>query len=148
MEHSSKNFTREELERILSEFKGVVDRLIVSHYQIEKNFFKKLKDSIHKMFSREHHKMLEADETALSENERIIVKMNMLLDNAKRWSDDDIVKAKEAYKELIEFYDSLDEARKKAYFGPVNELYQMIRSKERTPAPEPESLANHPGPVQ
>ena len=131
MEHSSRTFSRQELEHILSEFKKLVDELIVSHYQNEKSFFKKLGHSFSRIFSRKHNTMLDSDEKILSENERVIVKMNMLLDNAKRWSNSDVGKAKEAYTELMEIYDTLSESRKKAYFPPVNELYQMIRIKER-----------------
>lgn len=127
VEHSSKPFQREELDRILDEFKEVVEALIGSHYRKEKSFIKKLKDSLHKLFSRKHETMLEIDESVLSENERVIVKMNMLLDNSKRWSEKDTVKSKQAYKELLGLYNSLDPGRKKAYFKPVNELFRMIK---------------------
>jgi hypothetical protein len=131
IEHTSKTYTREELERILENFRLVVDGLIVSHYQQERSFFKKLKDNIHKMFSRKHKKLLEPDESVLSESERVIVKMNMLLDNAKRWSDSNLERAMEAYQELISIYDTLDDAKKKAYYKPVQELYNMLNSKQK-----------------
>jgi len=131
IEHTSKAFPREDLEKILVEFRGLVDELIVSHYQKEKSFMKKFRDSVHNLFSHQHKTMLEIDESVLSEKERLIVKMNMLLDNAKRWSDNDLEKAKEAYKELLDLYNSLDDTRKEAYFKPVQELYNMIKSKEK-----------------
>ena len=130
VEHSDKTFTREELEQLLKEFNNVVDQLIVSHYQKEKSFGKKFKDWVHKIFSTKHKDMLNVDESVLSENERIIVKMNMLLDNSKRWSGKNIEKAKEAYKELMHLYESLGEERQKIYYPPIQELYQMIRSKD------------------
>jgi ElaB/YqjD/DUF883 family membrane-anchored ribosome-binding protein len=130
VEHSDKTFTREELEQLLKEFNHVVDQLIVSHYQKEKSFGKKFKDWVHKIFSSKHKDMLDVDESVLSENERVIVKMNMLLDNSKRWSGKDIEKAKEAYKELMHLYESLNEERQKIYYQPIQELYQMIRSKD------------------
>jgi hypothetical protein len=130
IEHTSKTYTREELEKILKDFREVVDGLIVSHYQQERSFFRKLKDNVHKMFSRKHRKLLEPDESVLSENERIIVKMNMLLDNARRWSDSNIEKAMEAYQELLAIYNNLDESKKKAYYRPVQELYIMLNNKK------------------
>lgn len=129
IEHTSKAFSRDELETVLDEFKVVVDELVGSHYEKEKSAFKKFKDKIHHMFSRKHHKLLEMDESVLSGTERVIVKMNMLLDNAKRWSDKDVGRAKETYKELIDLYDSLDQARKEAYYKPMQELFNMIKSK-------------------
>ncbi len=131
IEHTSKAFQREELEKIINEFESIINDLIVSHYEKEKSFLKKLRDSIHKIFSRKHKTLLDIDDSVLSENERVIVKMNMLLDNAKRLTDKDMVRAKEAYKELINLYDSLDDTRKKAYFKPVQELYNMIKTKEK-----------------
>ena len=131
IEHSSKAFSKEELEKIIAEFRELVDALIVSHYQKEKSFFKKLRDSLHKHVSRKHHTLLDSDDSVLSNTERIIVKMNMLLDNSKRWADKDIEKAKSAYKELIELYNSLEEGRKEAYYKPVQELYSIIKSKDR-----------------
>lgn len=130
IEHSSKPFPRDDLENLLIDFNEIVEELIISHYVKNKSFMNKLRDSIHELFSKEHNTMLEVNESVLSENERIIVKMNMLLDNSKRWSDKDIKKSKEAYKELLELYNSLDEDRKKAYFKPVQELYNMIKSAE------------------
>jgi hypothetical protein len=131
IEHTSKTYTREELERILEDFRLVVDGLIVSHYQQERSFFKKLKDNIHKMFSRKHKKLLEQDDSVLSESERVIVKMNMLLDNARRLSDSNLEKAMEAYQELISIYDTLGDAKKKVYYKPVQELYNMLNSKQK-----------------
>ncbi|RLG29933.1 hypothetical protein DRN98_07870 [Methanosarcinales archaeon] len=131
IEHTSKAFPREELERILVEFEGVVDDLIVSHYEKEKSFWKKLKDKVHHFFSQKHKGMLDIDESVLSENERVIVKMNMLLDNSKRLLNKDLGKAKEAYQELLELYNSLSEDRKKAYYKPVQELYNMIKTKQQ-----------------
>lgn len=131
IEHTSKTFTREELVKILDDFRGVVDGLIVSHYQQERSLMKKLRDNIHKALSGKHKTILEADETVLREEERSVVKMNMLLDDAKRLSDADIEKAKEAYKELIQIYNSLDMAKKKAYYEPVQQLYGMIKVKEK-----------------
>jgi hypothetical protein len=132
IEHTSKTFTREELEEILKDFELVVDGLIVSHYQQKKSFFTKIKDSFHKAFSKKHKKLLESDEEALLENERTVVKMNMLLDNSKRWSDMDLDRAKEAYQELIELYNSLDAKKKKAYYEPVQALYGIITNKENS----------------
>ncbi|MBU1198597.1 MAG: hypothetical protein KKF46_00125 [Nanoarchaeota archaeon] len=129
VEHDSASLERKELEKLLVDFKQIVEELIVTHYQQDSSFLKKLKDSIHKLFSREHTKLLELDNSVLSENERTIVKMNMLLDNSKRWANTDISKAKKAYKELISLYDSLDDGKKKVFFGPVNELYQIIQNK-------------------
>jgi len=130
IEHTSKDFTREELEEILKDFEGVVDGLIVSHYQRDKSFFRRIKDWIHKTFSRKHKKLLDTDVTALDENQRNMVKMNMLLDNAKRWSEIDLGKAKGAYQELMEIYNALDIKKKKAYYEPVQALYNIISSKE------------------
>ncbi len=132
IEHTSKTFTREELEEILKDFEQVVDGLIVSHYQQDKSFFKRIKDSIQKFFSSKHKKILEPGDEVLSENERGVVKMNMLLDNSKRWSELDLEKAKEAYQELIELYNSLDVKKKKAYYEPVQALYHIITNKENS----------------
>jgi hypothetical protein len=129
VEHSSRTFTREELEQILRNFKDVVDGLIVSHYQQEGSFLKKLKDKIQRAFSNKHKKLLEVDASVLTENERMIVKMNMLLDNTKRLCSQDMEKAKENYSELISLYNSLDEPKKKAYFKPVQELYFMLKNR-------------------
>jgi hypothetical protein len=129
IEHLSRSFSKPELEALLNDFKAVVDALIVFHYD-KKSFFKKLRDSLHRSVSDEHKNVFETDEAALSENERAIVKMNMLLDNAKRWSDKDITRAKQAYKELLEIYDQLEPERKKSYYEPINELFVMIKHKE------------------
>ncbi len=129
VEHSDKAFTREELEKLLSDFRGVVDELIVSHYQQEKSVFKKMKDHVHRLFSSKHKTLLEVDPSVLSEDERVIVKMNMLLDNTKRLSNKDIKQAKDNYKELTALYNSLSEARKKVFFKPVQELYELIKNK-------------------
>lgn len=130
IEHTSKTFTREELEKILKDFQGVVDGLIVSHYQQNKSPFKKIKDWIHKAFSKKHKKVLEAEEGVLVENERSVVKMNMLLDNAKRWVELDLEKAKDAYQELINLYETLDVKKRKAYYEPVQQLYHLINNRE------------------
>jgi hypothetical protein len=132
IEHTSKSFTREELESILNDFQGVVDGLIISHYQQKKSFFRKLRDSFAKSFSRKHKKLLAPDEEVLSENERSVVKMNMLLDNARRLSELDLEKAKQTYQELMELYNTLDMAKKKAYYEPVQALYQIIQNKENS----------------
>ena len=132
IEHTSKSFTREELEEILKDFEGVVEELIVSHYQQDRSFFKKIKDWLHKTFSKKHKKLLDTYETVLVENERTLVKMNMLLDNAKRWSEIDLGKAKEAYQELMEIYNTLDMKKKKAYYEPVQALYRIITNKENS----------------
>ncbi len=131
IEHSSRSFSREELEQLLVEFKEIVDALIVSHYEKDRSFLRKIKDSLHKTFSRKHHKMLQPDDSVLSEHERTIVKMNILLDNAKRWIDSNPEKAKKTYKELMEIYESLDDPKKEAYFPPINELYKMIQAKDK-----------------
>ncbi len=81
------------------------------------------------LYRRKHKKLLEVDESVLSENERMIVKMNMLLDNTKRWCDSDLEKAMQSYTELMSLYDSLNNERKKAYYKPVHELYTMLRAK-------------------
>lgn len=130
IEHSDKDFSREELEQLLVEFKDIVDAMIVSHYEQDKSFFKRLKDSIHKVFSKEHRKILQPDDSVLSEHERVIVKMNMLLDNAKRMLDSNLDKSKKDYSELLGIYETLDEPKKKAYFSPINELYQMIQTRD------------------
>jgi hypothetical protein len=132
IEHTSQSFTREELEEILKDFEGVVEGLIVSHYQQDKSFFRKIKDWFHKTFSGKHKKLLDTDETVLVEHERTMVKMNMLLDNAKRWSEIDMGKAKEAYQELMEIYNALDMKKKKAYYEPVQSLYAIITNKENS----------------
>jgi len=129
IEHLSRSFSKPELEILLNDFKGIVDALIVFHYD-KKSFFKKLRDALHRSVSEDHKNVFENDEAVLSENERAIVKMNVLLDNAKRWSDKDIEKAKQAYKELLEIYDQLDPERKKSYYEPVNELFALIKHKE------------------
>ncbi|MBN2459027.1 hypothetical protein JXB28_01980 [Candidatus Woesearchaeota archaeon] len=130
IEHTNKEFTREELEQLLLEFKDIVDALIVSHYEQEKSLLKRMKHSFHKMFSKEHRKMLQPDDSVLSEHERIIVKMNMLLDNAKRMLDTNLDKSKKDYQELLTIYETLDEPKKKAYFSPINELYNMIKARD------------------
>lgn len=132
IEHTSKDFTREELEKILKDFEEVVDGLIVSHYQQDKSFFRKIKDWIHKIFSGKHKKLLEVDESVLAENQTNLVKMNMLLDNAKRWSEADPEKAKEAYQEIMAIYNTLDAKKKKAYYQPVQELYRIITATDNT----------------
>lgn len=130
IEHTNKNFTREELEALLLEFKEIVDAMIVSHYEQEKSLFKKLKHSIHNLFSKKHKTMLQPDDSILSEHERTIVKMNMLLDNAKRMLDTNLEKSKKDYQELLSIYETLDDVKKKAYFPPINELYHMIKARD------------------
>ena len=133
IEHTSKDFSKDELAKILDDFRGVVDGLIVSHYQQERSAFKKIRDNVHKMFSRKHRKLLEAEDSALVENERSVVKMNMLIDDARRLAETNVAKAKEAYKELIIIYNSLDPSKKKAYYDPVQQLYNIIKARENTP---------------
>jgi hypothetical protein len=133
IEHMSKDFTKEELAEILNDFRDVVDGLIVSHYQQERSFFKRFKDSLHKIFSSQHKKILEAEEVVLVEDERSIVKMNMLLDDAKRALDVNLEKAKELYKELINIYNALPMHKKKAYYTPVQDLYTMIKNRDNKP---------------
>jgi hypothetical protein len=127
MEHVSREFTRKELESILADFKSVVDEMIVVHYE-KKHFFHKIRDALHGSVSQKHKHLLE-DPSLLAEHERHIVKMNILLDNARRWVENDPEAAKKAYKELLGVYENLDEDKKKAYYQPVTELYNMIRAK-------------------
>jgi len=127
IEHLSREFSKQELQQMLSDFKELVDMMIVSHYE-KHSFFKRLRDWLAKPFSRQHKEVFD-DAAMLSENERLIVKMNMLLDNAKRISDTDLAKAKDIYKELIQIYDSLDPDRKLRYYKPVNELYSLLKNK-------------------
>ncbi len=129
IEHLTRSFSKQELEALLNDFKGVVDALIVFHYE-KKSFLSKVKDALHKSVSDEHNKVFETGEATLSENERAVVKMNMLLDNARRWSDNDLVRAKQAYKELLEIYEQLEPERKKSYYEPINELFSIIKHKE------------------
>ncbi len=130
MEHSSHAFNKDELQGFLLDFKALVDDLIGSHYQKEKSFFRKFGDSVHRFFSRKHKKLLEIDESVLSGEERQVVRMNMLLDNAKRWCGSDLEKSKKAYSELLRIYNSLEPGRKNAYYKPVQELYNMIKVEE------------------
>jgi len=134
IEHTSKNFTKEELAEILADFRDVVDGLIVSHYQQERSFFKRFKDNLHKMFSSQHKKILEAEEVVFEEDERSVVKMNMLLDDTKRMLDVNLEKAKEIYKELIIIYNSFPLHKKKAYYPPVQDIYNMIKNRDNKPA--------------
>ena len=134
IEHTSKNFTKEELAEILADFRDVVDGLIVSHYQQERSFFKRFKDNLHKMFSSQHKKILEAEEGVFEEDERSVVKMNMLLDDAKRMLDVNLEKAKDTYKELIIIYNALPLHKKKAYYTAVQDLYNMVKNRDNKPA--------------
>ncbi|MFH0869852.1 MAG: hypothetical protein V1866_02240 [archaeon] len=127
IEHLSREFSKQELQQMLADFKELVDMMIVSHYE-KHSFLKRLGDWLAKPFSHQHKEVFD-DSALLSENERLVVKMNMLLDNAKRISDLDISKAKEIYKELIQVYDSLDPDRKQRYYKPVNELYSLLKNK-------------------
>ena len=126
MEHLSRAFEKEELQSVLADFKSLVDGLIGAHYE-NKGFFRKLGDSF-KGSAQDHRKMLN-EATMLNENERIIVKMNMLLDNSRRWANKDVAAAKQAYDELLHLYNALDDERKTAYFKPINELYSILRNK-------------------
>jgi hypothetical protein len=126
MEHVSRAFTKEELLGILADFKSVVDALIVTHYE-KHGIFGKVKDSLNST-GKDHKKVLD-EASLLNENERVIVKMNVLLDNARRWSEKDLPAAKKAYQELLALYNSLDDERKKAYYQPVQELYAILQSK-------------------
>ncbi|MBN1792598.1 hypothetical protein JW826_02850 [Candidatus Woesearchaeota archaeon] len=127
MEHLSRAFSKDELVMILRDFKKLTDDMVVVHYE-KKSFFKRLADMFHGSVAQEHKKVLEAD-TSLGEEERTIVKMNILLDNSRRWSGKDIEASKKAYQDLLVLYDALDEERKKAYYAPVNELYNMLKNK-------------------
>lgn len=127
IEHLSREFSKPELQQIIVDFKELVDLMIVSHYE-KHSFFRRLGDWLAKPFSRQHKDVFD-DASLLSENERLVVKMNMLLDDAKRISDTDLAKAKELYKELVQVYDSLDPDRKQRYYKPVNELYTILKNK-------------------
>jgi hypothetical protein len=130
-EHNSREFKKEELEEILQEFKTVVDEMIVVHYDKHENFFTKIMHFIHHIFSRKHETMLDdINEEEFFASQRHVVKMNMLLDNAKRMAEkNNLEEAKKFYKELNEIYTSLDENKKQAYYKPVSELFQIIKSK-------------------
>ncbi|MBN2142707.1 hypothetical protein JW711_05255 [Candidatus Woesearchaeota archaeon] len=126
MEHVSRIFSKEELQNLLHEFKTLVDDMIITHYE-KRSFFERMRDLFHSSLSSDHKSLLQ--ERPLSENERTVVKMNILLDNSRRWSEKDPSAAKRAYQEIIQIYDGLDEEKKKIYFKPVNELYTMLRGK-------------------
>ncbi len=129
VEYASKPFSKDELIRLLNDFKSIIDELIIAHYKKESSIMKRLGDNIHKFFSNDHKKMLKEEEHALSENERVLIRMNMLLDNSKRWSKKDLNKAKGAYKELLLIYNSLGEEKKKVFYKPVHELYNILNIK-------------------
>ena len=126
MEHLSRTFSKEELTHILTEFRALVEALISSHYE-NKSFVGKVRDALHG--STQDSKGLLDETTLLNENERIIVRMNMLLDNARRWADKDLAAAKKAYQDLLVLYNALDDEKKNAYFKPVNELFALLRNK-------------------
>jgi hypothetical protein len=127
IEHVSRTFTKPELIAILNDFKTVVDEIIVVHYD-SKGFAKKLGDALHLGFSKKHETVLD-EATLLNENERIVVKMNVLLDNARRLAEKDSSEAKKSYLELMNLYNSLDDQKKMAYYKPVSELYALLKNK-------------------
>ena len=126
MEHLSRPFSKEELITVLTEFKAVVDGLIGSHYE-QKGVIGKLSDAFHSS-GKDHKKVLD-EATLLNESERIIVKMNVLLDNSRRWASRDIGAAKKAYQELLTLYNTLDEEKKASYFKPIEDLYAILKNK-------------------
>jgi hypothetical protein len=128
MEHVSKAFSKEELTLLLANFKKLVEALIISHYE-KHGLFGRFRDSL--QGSTINSKKVLDDSSLLNENERIIVKMNVLLDNSRRWAEKDSASAKKAYQELLALYNSLDDEKKEAYFKPMHELYSILTSKER-----------------
>jgi hypothetical protein len=128
MEHVSRSFSKEELTRLLEDFRVLVESLIVSHYE-KHGLFGKVRDAIGG--SVKDHKNVLDDASLLNENERVLVKMNVLLDNSRRWSESDLDSAKSAYKELITLYSSLDDEKKAIFFKPLQELYALLTAKER-----------------
>jgi hypothetical protein len=129
-EHTTKEYSKEELVSLLADFRTLVDEMIVVHYDNHKTPFAKIIDFFHHLFPGKHHDILDEEEDIALEHQRHIVKMNMLLDNSKRQAETDIKKAKDTYQELMQVYNSLDEEKKNAYYKPVNELYAIIKSKE------------------
>ena len=126
MEHLSRTFSKEELTQLLTEFNALVGELISAHYE-KKGMLGKAKDAVHS--TAKDHKAVLDDAVLLNENERVIVKMNILLDNSRRWADKDLEAAKKAYQELLAIYDVLDEEKKAAYFRPINELFALLKNK-------------------
>ncbi len=124
IEHLTRSFSRQELVSLLASFESLVVALIANHYE-KQTLTTKLKHLFHKSVSTEHKDLFEKGAVT---DESSIVKMNILLDNARRWSKNDMDSAKKAYKELMELYNTLDDDKKKAYFGPVNELYGILKS--------------------
>jgi len=133
IEYLSKKFSSEELNVLLQDFKILVDELIVYHYE-NKSLFKKVKDVLCGSVSKKHKKVMEdSEKNCFSETERRVVKMNMLLDDAKRLlKKDDVHQAKQVYTELIDVYNGLSEEKKKAYYPLVTEVYGSINSKEKS----------------
>jgi hypothetical protein len=128
MEHVSRSFSKEELTKLLEDFRGLVESLIVSHYE-KHGLFGKVKDVIGGSI-KDNRKVLN-QESLLNEDERVYVKMNVLLDNARRWSESDLDSAKKAYKELLALYSSIDDEKKGTFFKPIQELFALLNSKER-----------------
>jgi len=129
VEHISRAFSRDELIKVLDEFRVVVEALIIAHYQQERNFLQNIGDHIHRAFSKEHNSVLQNESEALGEDQQTAIRMNMLLDDIKRWSDTDLKKCKVAYQELMKLYGTLSEEKKSAFYGPIQELYNIIRMK-------------------
>jgi hypothetical protein len=127
MEHLSRPFTKEELILLLQDFQSLVNDLITTHYE-KKSFFHKLGDGVNGSVSGKHKELLD-DTAPLSENEHSIVKMNILLDNARRWADKDLESAKKAYQDLLVIYNTLEDDKKKSYYQPINELFAILRNK-------------------
>jgi hypothetical protein len=127
MEHLSREFSKIELLHILQEFNSIVNDMITTHYE-DKGFLKKIADWLHLGVSKEPESALDPNRL-LSENERIVVKMNMLLDNGRRFADKNPELAKKCYHELRQMYESLDHEKKKAYYMAVSELYAMLKNK-------------------
>jgi len=126
MEHLSRSFSKDELVQLLADFQVLVDALISSHYE-KHGLLGRAKDTVHST-GKDHKNVLD-ESTLLNENERVVVKMNILLDNGRRWANKDIEAAKRAYQELLVIYDSLDDEKKAAYFRPVNELFALLKNK-------------------
>ena len=125
IEHLTRTFSKEELLKILEDFRGIVDAMITTHYE-NKSIFTKVMDALHLTSVKN---VMPDDVKLLNENERMVVKMNMLLDNGRRYADKDVAAAKSSYEELMVLYNNLDPERKVAYFRPVSELYALLKNK-------------------
>lgn len=120
MEYRSVSYSREELYKILEQFRHVVDELIKISTR-KQTFFEKIRRFI---FKQEVELLIISELPAIENDDAEHVHLNILLERTYSFiSKKSFSRAKKQYKELLMYYDTVSDDIKREFYPLIDEAY-------------------------